>query len=401
MRLHYLVSMMLACGAAVAETSPYYIGVNQAFSYDSNVFRLPQGQAEASSWSSTSVVAGFDQHYGRQRFYASGNVAANVYQQLGELDNTSYALNAGWDWATIERLSGKLFVSTNQNLGNYGGENDTLIRTKNVQNGTRAFATAEYGLLSLILFDARLAYNGTRYSAQEYARYELTQQSGSLGVRKQFGGQLVLGAGGVYTTGSYWAIDRDFDRADAYLSGYWTPTGQSTLSGRLSYSSWDYTGLNPYTTSGLTGWAKWDYVPTGKLSFNTLLSYDTLANSGLTDLGGGAIGQLGDTNQLTAAFKFGVDYAFSEKLKFNASLDFYRRNQDYQISPPPGFPPSTIETRDRVTNVALGATWTPTRNWQVNCNASSNNRNQDANQPITLTPYKAWGASCSVQVVLQ
>jgi hypothetical protein len=66
---------------------------------------------------------------GRQRFYANGNVAANVYGQLSELDNTSYGLTAGWDWATVERLSGTVYASYNQGLADYGGFNQAPCST--------------------------------------------------------------------------------------------------------------------------------------------------------------------------------------------------------------------------------------------------------------------------------
>lgn len=401
MRTTCAAMLFAAASLASAETSPYYIGVNQAFSYDSNVFRLPDAFAEASSWSSTSVVAGFDQPYGRQRFYANGNVAANVYQQLSQLDNTSYGLTAGWDWATIERLTGKLYVSLNQGLGNYGGSNQVLTTRKNIQNDALVYGTVQWGLLSLLALDGRVAYSSLRYSDNRYARYELNQQSVSLGVRKEFSGQLTLGSGLTYTKGDYYSVDQQFDRYDIYLTGAWVASGQSTLRGRLNYSDWDYTGSNPYQRSGVTGWVQWAFVPTGKLSFNTLLSYDTLANAGLTDLGGGSVGSQGDSNQLTWAFQFNANYAASAKVKVNAFLNYYTRTQDYQVNPPAGLPQSTLETRDRVTNLGLGATWTPTRNWLLNCNLSSNNRNQDANQPITLSPYQAWGASCSAQFALQ
>jgi hypothetical protein len=195
LRRHCLAWMLMTCGTVSAQSDPYYIGVNQAFSYNSNVFRQVDEFAQGSWWSSTSLVGGFDQRYGRQRFYANGNVAANVYGQLSQLDNTSYGVTAGWDWETVERLSGKLYASYNQSLADYGGFNTSVLNQKNVEDNALAYATVEYGLVSLVAADLRVAYSSVRYSLPTYDRYELDQTSVRLRVRKQFSGQLTAGVG--------------------------------------------------------------------------------------------------------------------------------------------------------------------------------------------------------------
>ena len=394
-----LAAMLFAGGRAWAETSPYYIGVTQAFSYDSNVYRLPDAFAQGSSWGSTGLVAGLDQYYRRQHFFGSANVQTNNSNELSDLNNTSYAVNGGWHSPPPPPPPPPPNVAFSEGLGNYGGANDTLIRERNIQRSTSAFATANYGLVSLVSLNARLGYSRVSYSAPQFARYELEQQTATLGVRKQFSGQLTLGTGLTYTNGSYFSTGRDFDRYDVFVSGRWLASGLSTLSGRLNYSHWDYTGFRPYTTDGATGWLRWDYAPTGKLNFNVWLSYDTVANSGLTDFGGGPANYLGDTSQLTSAVHLGATYQATAKIQLNANIDYFRRNNDTATN----FPnlPVNIETRDQVTALVFGATWTPTRNWLIACNLNSHTRNQSSPQPITLTPYDAWGASCSAQFALQ
>lgn len=388
--------LVATASMASAETSPYYIGVSQAFSYDSNVFRLPDAQAQASSWGSTGVVAGFDQPYGRQRFYGSGSVQANYYNQLSDLNNTSYALNAGWDWATIERLSGTLTASFNQNLGNYGGTNDTLIQTKNIQNSSLAVATVNYGEVSLLLLEGGLGYSSVRYTAPQYAFRELDQAYGSIGVRKLFSGQLRLGTGITYTDGEYTAVNQKFTRYDLYVNANWEITGLSTLSGRLNYTDRNDTLADGSETSssGVTGWATWKYTPTGKLNFETFLSYDTLANGVFGDLGGGVPGYVGDSNRLTTTLRLTGNYAATAKIAMTANLAYYMQDNEEPV-------PGTVSSasRDRVFNAGLGATWTPTRNWQVACNLNWYSR--DSTGTLGRTPYDAYGASCSAQFALQ
>lgn len=399
LRLSLAALILSASGMAAAESSPWYIGVNQAFSYNSNVFRQIDEFAQSSWWSSTSLVGGFDQRYGRQRFYASGNVAANVYGQVSQLDNTSYGVTAGWDWETIGRLSGTVYAAYNQNLADYGGFNTTVQNQKNVEDSALAYATVEYGLVSLWAADLRLAYSSTHYTLATFNRYELDQTSVRLRVRKQFSGQLTAGTGVAYTDGDYFSIGQQFDRVDLFVFANWQVTGLSSLSGRLGYSWSDYTGVNPYDQDGVTGWLAWDYKPTGKLSFKTLVSYDTQANSVFTAVGDGSPVTAGQTQWLTAGLQLTANYAFSAKTSFNASLQYYSQSRDRtdvgsQVN---------LEARNTVTNASLGATWTPSRNWQVNCSLTLNDRNQrrGSDQLITLLPYTAYGGSCSAQFVLQ
>ena len=184
LRVPVAALLLAAAQLAVAETSPYYIGVNQAFSYNSNVFRQIDEFAQSSWWSSTSLVGGFDQTYGRQRFYANGNVAANVYGQLSQLDNTSYGVTAGWDWETVGRLSGKLYASYSQSLANYGGFNVSALNQKNTEDSALAYATVEYGLLSLVIADVRLAYSSVHYTATTYDQLRTRSDLGG-GARAQ------------------------------------------------------------------------------------------------------------------------------------------------------------------------------------------------------------------------
>ncbi|MBN8491607.1 MAG: hypothetical protein J0M00_09320 [Burkholderiales bacterium] len=399
-RLPVAIVLTLGAGATMAENDPWYLGVSQAISYNTNVFRQIDQFAQASWWSSTSLVGGFDQRYGRQRFFGSGNVAANVYGQVNNLDNTSYALNAGWDWETVERLSGRLYASYSQNLADYGGFNVSLQNQKNIQDSGLLEATVNYGLLSLWLADVRVAYSTVHYSLQSYDQYELDQASIQARLRKQFSGQLTAGAGMAYTSGDYFAIGQEFDRFDLFATFNWSVTGQSSLSGRLGYRWTEYTGFNPYNQDGFAGWFVWSYNPTGKLKFDTILSYDTQANSVFTSVGSGSASGLGQNQWLTAGLQVNATYAFSAKTSFNAALQFFsqKRDQVFNVSGQP----TAFDSRNQVTNLQLGGTWTPSRNWQVQCNLTLNDRNLSGSvNPSSLLPYSAYGGSCSAQFVLQ
>ena len=71
--LFVALAAAVACGLARAdEPSPYFIGVTQALTHDSNINRIPNGTSD--NYSSTGIVAGLDQRIGRQRVYASAGL---------------------------------------------------------------------------------------------------------------------------------------------------------------------------------------------------------------------------------------------------------------------------------------------------------------------------------------
>ena len=87
-----------ATGTVAAEPNPYYVGVGQGFTHDSNVYRIPSGPGD--TYSSTTLFGGFDQPISRQRVFGRGGVSLNRYFNEQPLNNTSYDFLLGADLAT-------------------------------------------------------------------------------------------------------------------------------------------------------------------------------------------------------------------------------------------------------------------------------------------------------------
>ena len=63
---------------ALAQSQPWYIGAQQRFEHQTNVFGTSAGQV-SDTVSSTSLLAGIDQTIGRQRLFGSVVAGANRY----------------------------------------------------------------------------------------------------------------------------------------------------------------------------------------------------------------------------------------------------------------------------------------------------------------------------------
>ena len=165
----------LAAGAAMAQSSPYYLGVAQSLGYESNLYRvgddqtLPAGYSKSDTVSGTSLVGGVDQTIGRQRVYGSANVRANRYANNKALDNESYGLNLALDWATVGRLSGTLSAAADQNLAQFNNRAAGGVETrKNVVRTNQVDARVRLGVVTKYTLEASLGHRNRSYSAPEY-----------------------------------------------------------------------------------------------------------------------------------------------------------------------------------------------------------------------------------------
>ena len=415
-------TLLAACCGAWADDdpNPYYIGLTQSFSHDSNVYRVQPNTpvstdkgvklSPGDNYWSTGLVGGVDQPFGRQRFYANGNVRLNKFQDLGTLDNTSYGLTTGLDWSTIEHISGHLEASANQNLATYSSTSlAQQLTKKNVLNDELFLARAQWGGISLWTLEGSLSRRQLRYSAEEYRRFELNQDAASVGVRFRPSALLSLGTDLRTTRGRYPGLvlasgaDASYHRNDLDFTASWEATGLSTITGRLSLSREHFAKGEQQDFSGATGSLAWGYRPTGKLSFRTAINRDTGQETSFFNLGTGSAAPtaVGDNSLLTTGLTFDATYAASAKIKATAGLRYSHRSLNDKLSAS-GLAAPPVEGSDSLRRVSFGLSYTPTRNWLLGCNLERDSRSVSSTTPSTLSyPYSVNTVSCSAQFTVQ
>lgn len=397
--------MLLFSAAAHAEPNPYYLGISQAFTHDSNLYRVPDGPGD--TFSSTGLVAGIDQPIGRQRLYGTANVRNNRFNKLDQLNNVSYGVNAGLDWETINKLSGTLGVFSNRSLANNSAGIVQPTPTKNLETTDQVLARIQYGTAGLLSLDGAVVWRKLDYSDPAYAGANFDQTSGSAGIRYRPSGALTLGASLRATRGSYSDIQVDYRRNDVDLTAVWVPTGLSTLNARLSYGKQTHEAA-PGTVaplnveqrdfSGATGFLGWDYKPTGKLSFRTTVSRDTGSETSFLRITEDAPNLIafGDVSRLTTALSLSTRYEATAKIVANAGVLAQRRTLSDLFLPTPGI--ADRRGSDRFARVWFGLTWAPTLHWQIGCNVAHEKRTESGGLAV---PYTANVGSCSAQYVIR
>ena len=392
------------------EPSPWYLGVVQGITHDSNVYRISGGPAD--TYSTTSLIAGFDQPISRQRVRASARVGYNKYASESTLDNTSYALSAGLDWATVYRLSGSVSASASQSLAQFNGNSLQPGTDKNVLKTDQISADVRWGGDGLLSMFGNYSHNQARYSSIRSLLSNSTSDSGSVGVNYRLGGKTTVGVALRTTRTDYPygispapflgnaippvrnpALD---DRA-AYgpdsstsnnldLLGNWRYSEQTGVNVRLSFTrlTYDNSGRD---FSGLTGSVTGTYAPTAKLAFNASIGRDAGSTTTSTTYFDPATGQQNTfqngSNQTNDSLVFGATYAATAKTSFNAGA-VYRRGQSGDNS-----------ASDNYRTFTLGVNYVPARSWQLGCNLSHEGRSAGA------FSYDANVIGCSAQFTLR
>ncbi len=409
---HLARPLMAALAAAASagvwadEPSPYYIGVTQAITHDSNVYRLSNGSAD--TFGSTGLVGGFDQSIGRQRIFAAANVRDNYYVREKTLNNISYGLSAGWDLQTIEKLSGGISVDVNQSLASYDNNSQAQpSTTRNILKTQQLGARVRWGGDAALNLDAGYSYSHVSYS--ETPTSESTQNSVSLGGSYRVGPTLRLGADvrlshsvapngaligpGVFTENSTNGRNLDFNAS-------WKYSAQTGVNGRLSWTKQTNSGDGDRDFSGLTGGVTATYAPTAKVSFNASLNRDAGTNSSFFNLANANAGQpvrgLSENSQTTDSLSLGASYAATAKIGVNAGLD-YRRSKVVDQTVVAGAVVGNDHT-DRTRSASLGANYAIARNWSLACNLAYVSRDVGGALPYA---YSANTVGCTARFTLR
>jgi hypothetical protein len=368
-----------------AEQNPYYVGASLGITHDSNLLRLGNGasasagQSKSDTVTQTSLLAGFDQPFGRQRAFGNLSLRDARYSGNTSYNNQGYTLSTGLDWSTVERISGSLSASANRSLASFNTAGIGLLPEKNLQDTLGIGASVNVGLVTEYSLVANLGHrqlkNSLDISATKALDFE--QDSGSIGVRWSPRASTTFGLSlsevrGRYpkfilnTDGSY-SPDR-YKQSGIDLSAQFQPSGVSTFDARVSLSKTKYDLNQARDFSGLTGTVGWNWQPAGRLKFSSRFTRDTGQNSYAVQLFG--VPGASEYTQLNNSVRLQADYEVSGKIAATTALQVTDRKLTNTVSL---F--NTSDTgRDTSTVLSVGARWAPLRSVVVGCDVSTEQR---------------------------
>ncbi len=409
------LGLLVATNPALAQANPWSVGVALGVNHDSNIYRLadgavlPAGLSAADTITTASVLGSLDQAIGRQRLLGSASLRHNRYAANGALDNSGYGLNLGLDWATIEKLTGRISVQANRELSFFNPDSSLAsLLTQNIGRNQQFDSSVRLGLASRWQAEATLGWRRAQYSAVEYRSREVEQASSSLGLRWRPSAALEFGSAWRLANGRYPHFlslpggvdlaDR-FRRQDFELSADWIATGASTLNTRLNVGRVRFSEATQRDFNGLTGELRWVWRPTAKL---------TLINSLAREAGQDVTNNLAshnlasfiratDSSRVSTGLRSRVEYDWSAKVRVSLGASLSQRalvdtSQTFFGSS------RVLQGSDHTQEFTLGMVWSPTRHWQLGCDFNQQRRSSNT---VLAAPFGVQVFGCNGQFTIQ
>jgi hypothetical protein len=386
---------------------PYYLGASQAFTRDSNLFRLPDGtptpgsaQSRSDVISTTSLLAGLDRSFGRQRVRGSATLQHNRFRDNEQFDNDGHGLNLVLDWETLNRLSGNVSLASNRSLRRFDPSETNVASERNVETVKLADATVRLGVVTRATVEANVNHREVGYSSARYADREYKQTSESIGARYRPAAATTVGAGLRLTQGEYARGNDRYDRRDIDLTGRWEPGDGTVVSGRLSYGKTEYDRDTQRNYSGPSAAFGVLWQPTGKIRLSGRAARDTGQDFAFVQrvlLSGDTDRLEVDYSRVTTSAKLQAVYLATAKTQLQVSASHTRRSLVTQTTSNRLGGDKSQEGSDRVTQWQIGPSWMPSRGLQFGCDLTHERRSA---RGFGSSPYRSNGASCYGQFTM-
>lgn len=404
-----LMALVLGMAGATAWAGPYWVSATQSVTHESNLLRAEDGQFLPESLSrsdtvyTTAVEGGIDQPIGRQRVFGSAQLRHTRFQHNRIYDNGGHRLNAGVEWATVERLSGSVGLTVQRNLAQFANDETGILTRSNLERTRLAESSVRWGLGARLTAEASVDWRSVDFSAPEFASRAFRQTSTYLGLRHAPSGALWWSTGWRQSSGVYPNFRRTaegfeadhFDRQELEWRAAVRPSGSSEIEARLGLGRTRYDTAANRDVSGLFGGLTWAWRPTGRLRLQTRWSRDPSQDSYfLTTLfGRGTLSY----DRVATTVQLRSDLELSAKTSLFAAWGWTDRSLTRSIAVGGGTL-DDIRIDDRTRQYALGLRWRASRAILLGLDLAGDSRSRAT---LLSRPYSATSINAFGQLTLQ
>lgn len=274
--------------AAANPDDPYKFIAGVSSTYDSNLFRLPDGVAtpvagkpsRSETMYATYAGVRVDKPYSLQRLQLEVTGTRYEYQTFDYLNFTAFDYRAAWQWSLTPDLTGSISADRKQALVSYADFiNPSQRNVQTVENRRAALDWRASGGWHLLGAATEMKL---RNSTSFLAVGDFTQDSAEAGVQYVAASNSALAIVQREGRGEYRnrpldvfnQLDTHYKQSETELQGRWLLTGKSTVDGRVAWLKRTHDNFPERDFSGPVGQLRYLWTPTAKLQFTALAGRD-------------------------------------------------------------------------------------------------------------------------------
>jgi hypothetical protein len=408
-------------GPAAAQVSPWYVGGALSLTHDDNLLRLGEtqtalpGQSRSDTVTSTSLTAGLDQPFGRQRVQASLALRDNRFARNDRYNNQSYSGSASLDWSTVNRISGQVGIGRSRALSTFNADVIGLLAQRNFETSEGFNASVSVGLVTAWSLELSAGHRRVRNSIDvaSVQAQNLDQDNAAVGVAWRPGAALettlaVREVRGRFPTfrrvaGSF--EDDAFTQRGVDLGARWQASGSSLLDARIGTGQTQYLRGGDRDFDSISGSLGWNWRATGKLSLSTRLArekgqdnYPTFVRVALGFFLVDAPAVQSDLRTIDT-LRAQLDWAATAKTAVSSSVQLTRRDVASRTRTVfDGVLRGEAVGTDETTIMTLGARWAPYRWSLLGCDLRHETRRSSGNVTSGL---KGTSLGCYAQATMR
>jgi hypothetical protein len=430
MRRALALTLLAAAPYATAQSSPWYLGTALSVNHDNNILRLgreqppPTGESQADTVTSLALVGGIDQPVGRQRYTGSVTLRDNRFERNDKYNNQSYNGSIGWQWASINRLSGSLSAGASRSLSTFNADGVGVLTSRNYETTKGFNGSLSVGVVTEWSLELAGGQRQVRNSLEDplVRSRDFDQNDASVGLAWRPSDLINFGLALREVQGTFprFRANNGVDEEDRFkqqgleFSTQWQVSGASVLDLRLSGGDTGYETNAARDFSSTSGSLGWSWRPTGRLRLTSRISRDDGRDNYPSQFDRlvpcfdpqGNIVFCPQRVQLTVSDRRAIDtvrlqadWELTAKVGLSSSLQTNRRSVERDRYFLNGNPAAAQETgTDRTTIFTLSARWAPHRSTTAGCELRDERR---AASGTVTADLRGTSFSCYTQITLQ
>jgi hypothetical protein len=355
---------------ALTTQSPYYIGIQQALTHERT--KLTPGGSTSDTFSTTTLRAGVNQPISRQRFFADAEVRVARYADRTASNNVGYGLNAGVDWATINRLSGTLSAHADRARTPFIDTTGSGVPLDNITRSEELRGVGRLGVTTPLTLELGASYRQVSFSKAEGENYK--RRGANVAGIYRLSSATNVGLGLSTAKSKY--NDDNADRRDVYVQGQWIPSSLTDFQARLGRTKVDYDVRTARNFSGFTGSLAWNWRPSARIAITTTVARDTGQDIGFLRIAPGTPISAANFSVASNTLNVRATYEATAKILVDGGIGWSKR---YLAN---SFVTGFSGTSDG-TSVSLGSRWMVTRNASLGCQVQFEQVSTKTNQTGT------------------